>query len=217
MNYLMTNENVRVYWYDKLLAKTVLRLIPRDIHPNHLTILRVIMTPFILYYLWLENWNVVVPFFLFAALTDLFDGSLARTRKQITTWGTIADPIADKLLIASVVILFVAKEINVYFAGVIVFVEASIATMAVVRKIRGNPFISANWYGKMKMLFQVMLKLILTMLVTWLVVIVVLNLVLLGSKRSLSGAGILPVLFITILVTSLVAIGLSLTRNLILT
>ncbi len=155
MNYLMTNENVRVYWYDKLLAKTVLRLIPRDIHPNHLTILRVIMTPFILYYLWLENWNVVVPFFLFAALTDLFDGSLARTRKQITTWGTIADPIADKLLIASVVILFVAKEINVYFAGVIVFVEASIATMAVVRKIRGNPFISANWYGKMKMLFQV--------------------------------------------------------------
>ena len=155
MNYLMTYEYVRVYWYDKLLAKTVLRLIPRDIHPNHLTILRVIMTPFILYYLWLENWNVVVPFFLFAALTDLFDGSLARTRKQITTWGTIADPIADKLLIASVVILFVAKEINVYFAGVIVFVEASIATMAVVRKIRGNPFISANWYGKMKMLFQV--------------------------------------------------------------
>lgn len=155
MNSLMTNENVKLFWHDKVLAKTLLRLIPKEVYPNHLTVLRVLMTPVILYFLWYENWNLVVPLFLVAALTDLLDGSLARTRKRITLWGTVADPIADKLLIGSVMILFVAREINPYFAAVIVLVEIAIAITAIVRKMRGHQYISANWYGKIKMLFQV--------------------------------------------------------------
>lgn len=155
MNTLMTNENVRLFTHDKILAKTLLKLIPKEVYPNHLTILRVFLTPVILYFLWFEHWGIVVPLFLFTALTDLLDGSLARTRKQITLWGTVADPVADKLFIGSVVILFVAKEINPYFAAVIVMVEVAIATTALVRKARHQPFISANWYGKIKMLFQV--------------------------------------------------------------
>jgi len=155
MNSLMTNDNVKIFPHDKILAKTLLKLIPQEVYPNHLTVLRVLMTPVILYFLWSEKWSVVVPLFLAAALTDLLDGSLARTRKRITTWGTVADPIADKLLIGSVMILFVAREINVYFAAVTVFVEVAIATTALVRRLRGQPYISANWYGKIKMLFQV--------------------------------------------------------------
>jgi len=155
MNSLMTNDNVKIFPHDKILAKTLLKLIPQEVYPNHLTVLRVLMTPVILYFLWSEKWSVVVPLFLAAALTDLLDGSLARTRKRITTWGTVADPIADKLLIGSVMILFVAREINVYFAALTVFVEVAIATTALVRRLRGQPYISANWYGKIKMLFQV--------------------------------------------------------------
>lgn len=155
MNHLMTNENVKLFTHDKILAKTLLKLIPKEVYPNHLTVLRVLLTPIILYFLWNESWSVVVPLFLVAALTDLLDGSLARTRKQITLWGTVADPVADKLLIGSVMILFVAREINPYFAAVIVVVEIAIAATAVVRKLRNQPFISANWYGKIKMLFQV--------------------------------------------------------------
>jgi len=155
MNSLMTNDNVKIFLHDKILAKTLLKLIPQEVYPNHLTVLRVLMTPVILYFLWSEKWSVVVPLFLAAALTDLLDGSLARTRKRITTWGTVADPIADKLLIGSVMILFVAREINVYFAALTVFVEVAIATTALVRRLRGQPYISANWYGKIKMLFQV--------------------------------------------------------------
>jgi len=151
----MTNDNVKIFLHDKILAKTLLKLIPQEVYPNHLTVLRVLMTPVILYFLWSEKWSVVVPLFLAAALTDLLDGSLARTRKRITTWGTVADPIADKLLIGSVMILFVAREINVYFAALTVFVEVAIATTALVRRLRGQPYISANWYGKIKMLFQV--------------------------------------------------------------
>jgi phosphatidylglycerophosphate synthase len=91
MNSLMTNDNVKIFPHDKILAKTLLKLIPQEVYPNHLTVLRVLMTPVILYFLWSEKWSVVVPLFLAAALTDLLDGSLARTRKRITTWGTVAD------------------------------------------------------------------------------------------------------------------------------
>ncbi len=151
---LMTNENVKLYWHDKLLAKTLLLLIPRDVQPNHLTILRILLTPLVLYYLWRESWSVVVPLFLFAALTDVLDGSLARVRQQITRWGTTADPAADKLLIGSVVVIFVAKEVNAIFAAIIVVIEIMIVLTAIVRHRRGASS-SANWYGKMKMLFQV--------------------------------------------------------------
>jgi CDP-diacylglycerol--glycerol-3-phosphate 3-phosphatidyltransferase len=151
---LMTNENVRLYKHDRLLERTLLRLIPHDVKPNHLTILRVLLIPFILYYVWMENWPVAVFLFLFAALTDVLDGSLARTRKQITMWGTVADPVADKLLIGSVVVLFVAQEINLGFAAIIVFIELLIVLTAIVRRRRGHEYYSANWYGKLKMLFQ---------------------------------------------------------------
>lgn len=150
----MTNENVRLFWHDAFLDKTVLRLIPRDVRPNHVTILRVLLIPVVLYYLWLENWDVVVPLFLFTALTDVIDGSLARTRKQITTWGTIADPIADKLLIGSVVVLFVAREINPAFAVVILALEIMIVVTAIIRRKRRGEYISANWAGKAKMFLQ---------------------------------------------------------------
>lgn len=152
---LMTNENVTLYAHDRWLDQTLLRLIPRDVKPNHLTMLRVILTPFILYYLWFEAWSVVVPLFLFAALTDVLDGSIARTRKQITMWGTVADPVADKLLIGSVVVLFVAQEVNLIFAGIIVLIELLIVLTAVIRNHRGREYYSANWYGKLKMVFQV--------------------------------------------------------------
>ncbi len=151
---LMTNENVKLYWHDRLLAATLVKLLPRDLHPNHLTILRVILTPCVLYYLWLEAWEIVLPLFLFAAFTDMVDGSLARVRKQITMWGTIADPAADKFLIGSVVVLFVAKEVNSVFAAVIVIIELLIIIAGVIRHRRGH-LVSANWYGKLKMLFQV--------------------------------------------------------------
>lgn len=152
---LMTNENIRLYWHDRILAKTLLRILPQEVHPNHLTILRVLLTPFILYALWFEAWKIVLPLFLFAAMTDMVDGSLARVRKQITRWGTIADPAADKLLIGSVVVLFVAQEVNAIFAGVIVIIELLIILTGVIRHRRGH-LVSANWYGKLKMLFQVL-------------------------------------------------------------
>lgn len=151
---LMTNETIKLYWHDRILAKTVLRLIPKDIKPNHLTVLRVLLTPVVLLFLWRQEWDIVVPLFVFTAATDMLDGSLARVRKQITLWGTVADPAADKLLVGSVVVLFVAQEINPVFATIILVIELMIILTGIVRRTRGE-YVSANWYGKMKMLFQV--------------------------------------------------------------
>jgi len=152
---LMTNESIKLFPHDRLFAWTLVPLTPKWIRPNHLTIFSMILTPFVLYTLWTESWYWALGLFLFAALTDAWDGSLARLRKQITLWGTMADPVADKLLIGSVVVLFVAQEINIIFAITIVCIELMLMIGAYIRKHQGR-YTSANGYGKLKMLLQVL-------------------------------------------------------------
>lgn len=151
---LMTNENVRLYPHDRFMDAVLVRFLPKQLHPNHVTLFRIFLIPFVLWYVLQENWTVALPLFLFASFTDALDGSLARLRRQITVWGTLADPFADKLLIGSVVVLFVAQEVDPIFAGIIVVVELLIVASGLIRH-RKNWVISANWAGKMKMLFQV--------------------------------------------------------------
>jgi len=150
----MTNDTIVLYRHDRFLAKTILPLIPKWVKPNHLTVLRFISIPFVAYLTWTENWAWLIPVFILSGLTDMLDGTLARVRKQITLWGTIADPAADKLLIGSVAVLFLAREISFLLAFTLVFLEFLIILGAYMRKRRGE-YISANWSGKMKMLLQV--------------------------------------------------------------
>ncbi|MBU0540101.1 CDP-alcohol phosphatidyltransferase family protein [Patescibacteria group bacterium] len=151
---LITNETAKVYPHDRLLSAVLIRFLPKQLHPNHITLLRFLLIPFVLWYVWKGDWSVAVPLFVFAAFTDALDGSIARIRKEITVWGTFADPAADKLLIGSVVVLFVAKEVNSIFAAIIVLVEALILLTGLIRR-KKKWVISANWAGKLKMLFQV--------------------------------------------------------------
>lgn len=151
----MTNENVQLFPHDKIFAKLIIPLVPQAVRPNHLTVLRLCLTPFVLWFLWREQWALALAFFLVAAFTDALDGSLARVRKQITIWGTIADPVADKILIGSTVVLFVAEAVNVLFALIIVLIEVMIGLGAWYRKGHGE-IASANQYGKIKMVLQVL-------------------------------------------------------------
>jgi len=81
--------------------------------PNSLTLARIFLVPFVVVVLLttnrpIHNWAIwCVSLFLGAALTDLFDGYLARRRKQVTTLGRLLDPIADKLLISSALVSLV--------------------------------------------------------------------------------------------------------------
>ena len=70
--------------------------------PNIITIVRICFTPVIALLPFIEGyWPKLICFvvFLFAAVSDVYDGRLARSRRQVTDLGILLDPIADKLLL----------------------------------------------------------------------------------------------------------------------
>jgi CDP-diacylglycerol--glycerol-3-phosphate 3-phosphatidyltransferase/cardiolipin synthase len=82
--------------------------------PNTLTMLRIALVPFFIWFVLADNgehgawrWAAVVAFAA-AIYTDKLDGDIARSRNLITNFGKIADPIADKLLIGSALVLLSA-------------------------------------------------------------------------------------------------------------
>ena len=78
--------------------------------PNRLTILRIILVPFVIAAILIEfPFHFLVAGLLFgaASLTDMFDGKIARRDNLITDFGKFADPLADKILVISVLVCFV--------------------------------------------------------------------------------------------------------------
>lgn len=74
--------------------------------PNALTILRIVMIPLFVTSVIYERYDFSLTLFVVAALTDTFDGLIARRRNQKTALGNILDPIADKFLLITSFILF---------------------------------------------------------------------------------------------------------------
>lgn len=144
----------KTYPHDRFLAATLLKLVPKGATPNQITVLRMFMTPAVVWFLYLERYDAGIPLLLLAGLTDMLDGSLARTRDQVTEWGMIWDPIADKLLIGSVALLMMTRHFPIELTVVVLGLEALLLAGGLIRKVRGKT-VAANWWGKFKMLFQV--------------------------------------------------------------
>jgi len=152
----MFSKSPKIYFFDKVLAKTLLPLFPKKyIKPNHLTVVRFIMVPIVTFFLWSECYWLGLVLFLIASLTDALDGAMARTRDQITSWGKVYDPLADKLLICSAVFILVLKFVDAYAALIIIFLEIIIVAAAFYAKRRGLQ-IQSNFWGKLKMILQVL-------------------------------------------------------------
>ncbi len=137
--------------YDRVI-KYLLPIIPRKLKPNHLTFFRLAFTPVLIAILLLESYRIGLLVFVVLAVTDMLDGSIARLRNQITDWGKLWDPIADKLLIGSVVVIMLAK-INPILTILIVLFEMMF--------ILGGAFmymsqqvVEAEIWGKIKLNFQ---------------------------------------------------------------
>lgn len=143
----------KLFPHDRLLDVAILRFIPDFVTPNAITWFRFVLTPLVLYLLYIGDYRVGVPLFVFTAFTDAIDGSLARVRKQITDWGMLYDPIADKVLIGSVILLVVIKHMNPIFGITIIALEVALIFGGVIRKRMGLP-VMANVVGKMKMFLQ---------------------------------------------------------------
>ena len=81
---------------------------------NLLTLIRVAVIPIIVMCIYLKSpffgWTAFILFCL-ASITDYFDGYLARLRNEITNFGTFLDPIADKLLVAAVILILTSKGV----------------------------------------------------------------------------------------------------------
>ncbi|MDO8552588.1 MAG: CDP-alcohol phosphatidyltransferase family protein [bacterium] len=139
---------------DKILAKTLLPLIPRWVTPNSVTWFRFVTIPFVAYLLVFEEYIPGLVLFFFSAFSDAVDGSLARTRNQITEWGKTNDPFADKLLIGVAAVILVTRFLNVYLTATIVGLELFLLFGALYRKRTQGIPIEAEVSGKVKMVLQ---------------------------------------------------------------
>ena len=110
--------------------------------PNKLTILRAIMIPFFLVFLYMSpGWSkwVALVIFIAASLTDMLDGKIARKYNLVTNFGKFMDPLADKLL----VIVIRARD----------FIISGFRLIAAEKGI----VIAAGWWGKIKTTVQMIM------------------------------------------------------------
>ena len=126
--------------------------------PNALTLLRIFLVPFLVVVLLtkFEGREIVaLAIFLTATLTDFLDGWLARRRGEITTLGTLLDPIADKLLISAAFISLV--EVGLVPAWMVVVVVGREFAVTGLRAIASDQgvLIAASAWGKVKMASQI--------------------------------------------------------------
>src|SRR4030081_2749487 len=135
--------------------------------PNSLTILRIFFVPLLVAALVQENvafqlGSVLVTnewlglaIFLLAAGTDLLDGYLARRWRQVTTIGTLLDPIADKLLVSAALISLVqVRVLPGWMAVLIIGREFAVSGLRSIAAAEGYT-IHASDLGKTKMITQV--------------------------------------------------------------
>ena len=136
--------------------------------PNILTVLRIALIPvFVLVYYLPYSWSHVATTALFglAALTDWFDGYLARKLEQTSPFGAFLDPVADKLIVAVALIMLVQTNPTMWFvvpAAVIVGREIAISALREwMAEIGERTQVAVSFIGKIKTTAQMIALLLL--------------------------------------------------------
>ncbi|MBN1585414.1 CDP-alcohol phosphatidyltransferase family protein [Candidatus Uhrbacteria bacterium] len=160
------NGQVRLYPHDRLFRSVLLRFFPKSVRPNHLTIVRLVLVVPVMALLLAGEYGWGLAVFLLAGLTDALDGSLARTRRQVSEWGIVWDPMADKILVGTVVAVIAIDLINPHLGLALILVELAVFVAGWLRARKGD-IVQANFWGKAKMIFEV-IGLTLLLLAAWL-------------------------------------------------
>ena len=128
--------------------------------PNKLTVLRVILSPFFVVSMMIENGAnqtfryVAAAIFIIASLTDMLDGKIARKYNLVTNFGKFMDPLADKLLVCSALICLIQLgQLPAWMVIIIVSREFIISGFRLVAAEQGI-VIAASYWGKFKTTFQ---------------------------------------------------------------
>lgn len=118
--------------------------------PNKLTILRVVMIPLCLLFTMLRQSGLAAVLFVIACLTDFFDGFIARKRGIVTNFGKFADPVADKILVLTMMLALLARGDYFWWAACVVAArELAVDGLRLVAVDQGI-VIPAGQLGKLK-------------------------------------------------------------------
>ena len=134
--------------------------------PNKLTVLRVIMIPFFVYFVLVDpksfNYRLIAEaIFIIASFTDLLDGKIARKYNLVTNFGKFMDPLADKLLVCSAMICMIdLKRLSAWFVIIIIAREFIISGFRLIAAENGI-VIAANYWGKFKTASQMIMIILL--------------------------------------------------------
>lgn len=134
--------------------------------PNKLTIMRVILIPFFVFFLLSPYFPaygnyIAVAIFIVASLTDMLDGKIARKYNLVTNFGKFMDPLADKLLVCSAMICLIELDrLAAWIVIVIIAREFIISGFRLVASDNGV-VIAASYWGKFKTTFQMLMVILL--------------------------------------------------------
>ena len=125
--------------------------------PNQLTILRIILTPIFLFLFLSGNpllKQISLGIFIIAALTDWYDGWLARKFNYITSWGRFWDPLADKILTSAAFLGFAFLNILQFWMVIIILIrDLAVTSLRAYADYKKSPFPTSN-YAKWKTFIQ---------------------------------------------------------------
>lgn len=132
---------------------------------NKLTILRILLVPImvIIPFFGIQGEILGIPItylivdviFILAAITDKLDGYIARSRNQITTFGKFLDPIADKIVVITAMIMLVEyRHLPAWIPVVVILREFIVSGYRLVAVEKSGNVIAANMWGKLKTVTQ---------------------------------------------------------------
>ena len=134
--------------------------------PNKLTLFRVVLIPFFVFFLLAPDFEeygnyIAVAIFIVASITDFLDGKIARKYNLVTNFGKFMDPLADKLLVCSALICLIQLElIPAWVVIIIIAREFIISGFRLVASDNGV-VIAASYWGKFKTAFQMLTVIVL--------------------------------------------------------
>ena len=126
--------------------------------PNKLTLFRIILIPFYIFFsitsVVQNTYFFAFIIFLLASFTDFLDGYIARKNNIITDFGKLMDPLADKMLVISALIIFASQGVVSSIAVIIIILRDFIVNSIRLLAASEGKVIAADIYGKIKTVVQ---------------------------------------------------------------
>ena len=126
--------------------------------PNKLTLLRVVLIPFFLLFMYINvpfHYGIALVIFAAASITDALDGKIARSRNLVTNFGKFLDPLADKVLVIAALTVFVELPCVKMGAIPLIIISAREFMVSGLRLLAANSgvVVAAGIWGKLKTAF----------------------------------------------------------------